>query len=90
MELYPVSFETNIDAYSHRTYPTVLKFRPMVGDAVPFAGQDHFKGLPLLTITSIAYVFNKHGEFAGFKCNLYFSKNVHPEIARKILNHEVG
>jgi hypothetical protein len=84
-----VLFTTNIDAYSDKNYPDSLPFRPMIGDKVPFRGQEEYGRLPLLTITSISYMLGHHGEVIGFKCNLYFGKEIHPEIAGKILNHEV-
>jgi hypothetical protein len=84
-----VWFTTNIDAYSWRTYPDRLPFRPQVGDAVPFVGQEAYGKLPFLEVTKVTLQCDSNGRFERFVCDLWFSKNTHPEICHKILNHEI-
>ena len=84
-----VSFETNIDFYHDREYPKYLPFRPMIGDLVPFIGQEkHFLKYPFLEITNIAYRVNELGKIDLLFCNLWFNENTHSDIRHKILNHE--
>ena len=84
-----VSFQTNIDFYHNKRYPEWLEFRPQLGDKVPFADQDrNFQRYPCLEIISIEYTVGRFGEVLGFICELWFNKNIDPELRSKILNHE--
>jgi hypothetical protein len=86
--MFKVFFHTNIDAYSDKPYISELPFRPMIGDKVPFYGQIKIGNkLPVLEIISIQYCVTQ--DFDCFTCFLDFSKNEHPEIMRRVLNHEV-
>lgn len=87
--MYKVIFNTNIDFYSNRSYPTYLPFRPQIEDHIPFIGQDlFFRKYPSLCITRIKCCFDEQGTFTHFECNLYFHKNVHESIVNTILNHK--
>ena len=87
-----IKFVTNIDAYRRflYLYPDKLPFRPHLGDRVLFARQDEdFPQLPVLCITSLSYRYDIPTDEFVFTCYLHFGNHTHPDIARKILNHEV-
>lgn len=87
--MFDVLFETNIDFYHGREFPRQLPFRPELKDRVPFNGQEtYFPKYPFLTITRINYRTDDRGNFDRFECYLDFGDAVHPDIAKKILNHK--
>lgn len=91
MENLSVRFSTNIDFYRGREFPRSLPFRPQVGDRVPFRSQDNdpiFRRYPVLVVKSVNYRIDDFGGFDRFECYLGFGDHTHPDICKKILNHE--
>lgn len=87
--MFKVIFETNIDFYHHRKFPTVLNFRPQLGDRVPFEEQEkYYPKYPILEITNIQYYADPYNQILGFVCYLDFSKHTHPDTCKQILNHK--
>ena len=84
-----IHFETAIDFYSAKSYPTRLEFRPQLGDRVPFAGQiKHFYRYPVLEIKKIEYVLHNDGDVGRLDCILGFPTNADEETCKRIINHE--
>ena len=81
--MYPVTFETNIDAYQAFRYPSELPFVPAVGMRI----EAEHQGLPALTILSVRVITTESGDFKKFICHLWFGDNVMADDRIEILNH---
>ena len=90
IDLFKVSFEVSIDAYSRLDFPVSLPFRPMVGDKVPYRHQNYTSKLPVLVISSVSYETGEWGQFERFVCILWFDKNTDTGLVHDVLNHKYG